>query len=91
MNTNTRFIVQEAAAAMPSSCWGQYKRVAVLEIEADWPEDTVSMISERARGVVRVVRTWEKLRVGTTERSCYIQARREAGALAAYLNAVKNA
>jgi hypothetical protein len=28
-----RYIVQTAAASMPSSCWGTYRRVAVLEVE----------------------------------------------------------
>jgi len=55
------FIVQTSAAAMPHSCWGTYRRVAVLEVD---PGARPAMISERARGVRRVVAMWEKLNVG---------------------------
>lgn len=50
-----------SAAAMPQSCWGVYRRVAVLEVD---PGARPAMISERARGVRRVVAMWEKLNVG---------------------------
>jgi len=81
----SKFIVQSAAACMPNSCWGQYKRVAVLEV-LDHVE-RVRMISERAQGVVRVVETWERLNVGRTERCAYRRALAEAQALAQRLNA----
>lgn len=82
---NTHYIVQAASAKMPGSCWGQYARVAVLEVEEG--VQAVSMISERARGVVRVVRTWERLNVGKTSRCAYAVARAEAEELARELNA----
>ena len=81
----THFIVQTAAAPMPNSCWGEYRRVAVLEVDAN--KNCVSMISERARGVKRIVRTWEKCNVGTTERCAYDRAVKAARELAASLNA----
>jgi hypothetical protein len=82
--TTTTFIVMDACAKMPNSCWGIYRRVAVLEvIEGTIP----AMISKRARGVVRVVATWEKLNVGKTDRCAFSKARAEARALAAQLNA----
>jgi hypothetical protein len=81
----SKFIVKEAAARMPSSCWGVYKRVAVLEVPCSVGDDEIAMISERAHGVRRVVRTWEKLNVGGP-RSAYRRARDEAEALALYLN-----
>lgn len=74
----TVFSVMTAAAAMPRSCWGTYRRVAVVE---HLPGVVPAMISERARGVVRVVETWEKCNVGKTERSAYAVALREAEAL----------
>lgn len=83
--SNTHFIVQTAAANMPTSCWGTYRRVAVLEV--DRPLKEVSMISERAKGCVRVVETWERLNVGTTDRCAYAKALAAAEALAAELNA----
>lgn len=82
--TNLRYIVMDAAAKMPLKCWGKYRRVAVLEVDcAGLP----SMISDRARGVVRVVRTWEKLNVGSTDRCAFEVALAEAYALAAKLTA----
>ena len=42
---NTHFIVKTAAACMPASCWGQYRRVAVLEVEVGTEP---KMISARA-------------------------------------------
>jgi hypothetical protein len=44
------------------------------------------MISPRARGVVRIVQTWERLHVGITERGAYQRALVEARALAERLN-----
>jgi len=79
------YIVQTAAAPMPNSCWGVYRRVAVLEVEPG--VDHVAMISDRARGVRRVVRTWEARNVGTTPRCAYERALAEAESLAEHLTA----
>ena len=79
------YIVQTAAANMPSSCWGIYRRVAVLEIDGNVSE--IKMISSRARGVRRVVKTWEKLNVGKTGRCAYNRALAEAAELVARLSA----
>jgi hypothetical protein len=83
MIAKTEFIVKTATAQMPSSCWGRYGRVAVLEIEIG---TAPAMISARARGVVRIVRTWERLNMGNTDRCAYSRALAEAEALAAKLN-----
>jgi hypothetical protein len=57
-----RFIVLHASASMPGSCWGRYRRIAIVEIV---PGGSMPrMISARARGVVRIVETWEKLHTG---------------------------
>ena len=72
----THYIVQTAAACMPNSCWGTYRRVAVLEVEQG--VESVAMISERAKGVVSIVCTWERLNVGTTDRCAYEIALAEA-------------
>jgi hypothetical protein len=79
----SRYIVTESAAHMPSSCWGRYRRIAVLEVEDHVTH--VKMISLRARGVIRVVRTWEKRADGLTERSAAGRARTEAIKLATEL------
>ena len=83
------YVVAESAACMPSSCWGRYRRVAVLEMADGAPAP--KMISERARGVVRVVRTWEKRADGLTERCAAARARVEAAALVRDLTAKRMA
>ena len=80
----THYIVKTSSAHMPQSCWGQYARVAVIEMADGF--GAPSMISTRARGVVRVVRTWEDLHVGTTDRCAYARALVQAEALADELN-----
>lgn len=77
-----RFIVMTASAKMPSSSRGIYRRVAVVETDGTQPK----MISERARGCVRIVETWERCHVGKTERSAYARALKAATALAEELN-----
>ena len=77
----SRFIVMDRTAHMPSSARGMYRRVAV--VETDLPEgEEPKMISDRARGVVRLVRTWERLNVGKTERCAFQRALSEAYELA---------
>lgn len=80
-----RFIVMTASAQVPASWRGIHRRVAVVELEPGF-EGLPAMISERAKGVVRIVDAWEKLRVGKTARSEYARALVEAEALAAQLN-----
>jgi len=80
----THYIIQDAAAHMPGSLkFGRYRRIAVLEVERGF--ETVAMISTHARGVVRVVETWERLNCGRTERDAYSRALRKAEALVADL------
>lgn len=81
-----KYIVKTASADMPASCWGKYKRVAVLELEPGVKAADVTMISERARGVRRVVRKWERLNVGKSQRCAYERAIVSACALVARLN-----
>ena len=81
----SHYIVASSRAKMPTTCWGRYRRVAVLEVEDG--VSSVAMISDRARGCVRVVRTWERLYEGTTERCAYRVALSEAWELAEALNA----
>lgn len=85
-NENTHFIVKTSSAKMPRSCWGRYAHVAVIEVESG--VDSVSMISERARGVVRIVERWDSVHVGKTSKCAYQVALAEAEALADELNGV---
>ena len=84
----SKFIVQTATAQMPSSCKGTYRRIGVLEV-ADGVE-RASMISPRAKDVIRVVDTWESLNVGITERCAYRRALKDAEAMAEKLNAERS-
>lgn len=69
-----------SAAAMPSSCRGKYRRVALILLAE--PTARPAMISTRARGVAQygLIRTWEALSVGKTERSAFGRALAEATA-----------
>ena len=71
----SEYILRTAKAKMPLKCWGRYNLIAIMEDEdgANPP-----MISERAKGVIRIVRTWEKLHVGKTSRCAYSKAYKEA-------------
>ncbi len=83
--SKTHYIVQDATAKMPASCWGKYRRIAVLEVDADL--EHVSMISDRAKGCHRIIEVWDRLHVGTTDRCAFARAMREAEKLADQLNA----
>jgi hypothetical protein len=76
---STEFIVMEASAQVPSS-WKHrggprgYRKLALVEVEKGV---VPKMISERARGVVRIVQVWDRLYEGKTERSAYHRALNE--------------
>lgn len=80
----TEFVVLTASAKMPSSCWGTYRRVAVMEVQRGYDP---CRIDTRLRGVVRIVETWERCNVGTSDRCAYSRSVRAAHSLAARLNA----
>lgn len=87
----TRYVVVDSAAAMPSSCWGVYRRVGVLEVAASLTDAQVARLSidARRRGVVRVVSTWERCNVGSTARCAFRRALDEARAEADVLNGTR--
>lgn len=80
------FIVMTAAACMPATCKGTYRRVAVVQVFD--PEVKPKMISERARNVRRIVKTWERLNVGRTDACAYRKALAEAQEMANNLNSL---
>ena len=61
-------IVMSSAANMPSSCKGEYRRVALLRVERGV---VPAMISARARGVVELLGVAERLNVGSTDRCAF--------------------
>lgn len=80
----SHYIVKTASVSMPAKVRSPYRRVAVLEVEDGVA--SVSMISSRARGVVRVVHTWERLNVGRNVRSAFAVALRHARNMAEDMN-----
>lgn len=81
---NTVYKVLTASAKMPASVKARYGKVALCECESGVEP---KMISERARGVVRIVTLRDRLFWGTSKRSAFYQAKRELEARAARLNA----
>lgn len=83
----SRYIVMTASAKVPSSWKWKSERRRVAVVETDLPAPLMpAMISDRARGVVRIVETWERCHVGKTERSEFSRAYAEAEKLAEKLN-----
>lgn len=88
MAQTPKYVVVNKAACMPSSCWGHYRKIAVLEMAPDWDGvDEPRMISDRARGVRRVVHVWDRCHHGTTERCASWRAETAADDLASHLSA----
>ena len=68
----------------PRGGYGNYAKIGLLEVE---PGTThVSMISERAKGVIRVVETWPGLFRGKTDACAFSVALEEAKILCDRLN-----
>jgi len=77
--------VKVSTAKMPSKVKARYENIAILETDGSCE---ASMISPRARGVVRIVQEWARRHRGHgTQNSAAARAVAEAEALAAALNA----
>ncbi len=50
------WIVMTSSAKMPSSCWGRYTNVALVQLNQEYTalNKRPKMISEHARGVLRI-------------------------------------
>ena len=81
------WVVMTSSANMPSSCWGQYRRVALVQLTQEYTAKNwrPAMISTRARGVVRLI-DYGHQNVGKTERCAYRRALKAAEARAKELN-----
>ena len=75
MNAGRHYLIRESVTPTPGR-HGSYVRLGLLEVEPG--VESVAMISPHARGVVRVVRTWERLNAGTSARCAAARARVEA-------------
>lgn len=79
-----RYIILHSAACMPPSCrYGQYRRIAVIELSGD---KIPKNIDSRSKSIARIVMTWERLRTGKTRRCAFARAMREAIELCDKLN-----
>ena len=82
---STEYIIMTATAKMPASNrYGRYGKVALVEVEKG---KTPKMISERARGMVRIVELRDRLFWGSTPKCAFQKALAELTARAAQLNA----
>lgn len=82
------WIVMTSSAAMPSSCKGHYRNVALVELKCSWdyPEhNRPSRIDSRDRKIARV-RHWGAHNVGKTDRCAYKRTLARAERLAQELN-----
>jgi hypothetical protein len=81
----TEFIVMTASAQVSGKArrFGRYRDVAVCEVEAG---KRPKMISERARGMVRIITDSGPVSEGKTDQCAYARALREATAMARDLN-----
>jgi hypothetical protein len=88
------WIVMTSSAKMPSSCWGQYRNVALVHINQDYTANNKypKTISKRARGVVclstmrSAIIHMGHFNVGRTLRCAYSRALAEANRRADILN-----
>jgi hypothetical protein len=60
---------------MPTSCWGRYRKVAVLRVV---PGYVPKVINDRPHGVLEIPWYEGQLNEGTTKRSAYYRALRQA-------------
>jgi hypothetical protein len=83
-------IVMEASAQVPSSWKWQrpMRKVAVVELTDEYAAsgERPKMISDRAKGVAKIVEVWDRLNVGKTDKCAYRVTLKEAQELAMRLN-----
>lgn len=81
------YVVMSASAKMPTSVKARYMRCAVVELQPGF-EGYPKMISERARGVARIVQTWERQHVGSSgsEGTAFARAHKAAQYMCDQLN-----
>jgi hypothetical protein len=79
----TEFIVMSSSVPTSPAMFGTYRYIAVCEVVAGMRP---KMISERAKGMVRIITTTGPLSVGKTKRCAYQRGLAEAEALAHELN-----
>ena len=79
-----KYLVMMKSARVPGNYKGEYVRVGVVELE-DGFEGEPKMLTERAKGIKRIVKTWERLNKGKTRRCAAAIALKQAQDLAVKL------
>jgi hypothetical protein len=90
--TMAMHIVMTASAKMPSSCKGRYGKVAVVQLTQEYTAQgkRPKMISDRARGVLRIVWQSAPQNMGRTPKCGFQRALAEAQRYAEELNNVRD-
>ncbi len=83
----SKYIVMTAASRMPSSCWGRYGKVAVVETDGI---NLPKQIHPNHAAVVQIVARWDRLFWGKTEKCAFKQALQNAKIMADRLNVIPN-
>jgi len=89
----TRYMLLDKSAKMPSKCKGQYRRLAIVELNPAaimaarlaGQQITELRIDPRDKRILRIIATWERLNVGITDRCAYGRALADAKAMLARL------
>lgn len=81
-------IVMTASASMPASCKGRYGKIAVVQLTQEYTAHgkRPKMISERAKGVLRIVWQSGPQNMGKTPKCGFERARAEAERYAIQMN-----
>jgi hypothetical protein len=67
------WIVMTAAAHMPASCRGRYRKIAIVELREGAQDDPPTRIDSRDKRILQVIQMGNH-HVGTSLRSAYIRA-----------------
>jgi hypothetical protein len=79
------FVVKTSSSRLGNNCYGKYANVAVIETDGITKP---KMISERPKGVIRIIRKETNCNMGTTLRSSFGQACEYAVDLCEFLNSL---
>lgn len=66
-----KWIVMTTKAHMPSSCWGayNYRNIGLIELNRAEALGAPKMLSDRAKGINRIIDAWYGVHCGETRKS----------------------
>lgn len=82
----THFIVMTSSASMPSSCWGRYRNVAIVEVDKGYEPPSIDSRNKR----IHSIQHFGPKFVGYTDRCAYNRTLHKAEAEVAELNSEEN-